>query len=87
VKPVAHGLRSGEERVRLEFQASIDAEESYNAVLITGISHIEAFMKGGVNGDLAAAAMVVNSIPRVIDTPPGLVTMKDLPIVCTPPKV
>ena len=87
MKQVTHGLKNGEERVRLEFQASIDAEESYDAVLIAGIPDIEAFMKGGVHGDIAAAGMAVNSIPRVIDTPPGLVTMKDLLIVCSSPKV
>lgn len=87
MKQMAHRLKNGEERVRLEFQASIDAEESYDAVFIAGIPDIEAVMKGGVHGDVAAVAMVVNSIPRMIDTPPGLVTMKDLLIACTSPKV
>jgi 4-hydroxy-tetrahydrodipicolinate reductase len=33
-----------------------------------------------VHGDLATVAMIVNSIPKVINAPPGLLTMKDLPI-------
>jgi 4-hydroxy-tetrahydrodipicolinate reductase len=33
-----------------------------------------------VHGDLATIAVIVNSIPKVINAPPGLLTMKDLPI-------
>jgi 4-hydroxy-tetrahydrodipicolinate reductase len=35
---------------------------------------------GGVHGDVATAAIVVNSIPRVLRAAPGLRTMRDLPI-------
>ena len=45
---------------------------------------MEVVVKGGVNGDIATAAIVVNAARRVIEAPPGLLTMKDLPlIVCT----
>jgi len=33
-----------------------------------------------VHGDLATVAIVVNSIPKVINAEPGLMTMKDLPV-------
>jgi 4-hydroxy-tetrahydrodipicolinate reductase len=36
---------------------------------------------GGVAGDTATAAIVVNAIPKVVAAPAGVVTMKDLPIV------
>ncbi|MBA7557394.1 hypothetical protein ES705_50149 [subsurface metagenome] len=42
---------------------------------------MEVIIKGGTPGDVATAAMVVNSAKRVIDTSPGLITMKDLPMV------
>ena len=35
---------------------------------------------GGIHGDIATAAMVVNSIPKVLDAAPGLRTMADLPL-------
>ena len=35
-------------------------------------------MPGGLHGDVATAAIVVNAIPRVLAAPPGLVTMADL---------
>ena len=36
---------------------------------------------GGVAGDLATAAIVVNSIPKLLAARPGLLTMNDLPLV------
>jgi 4-hydroxy-tetrahydrodipicolinate reductase len=35
---------------------------------------------GGIHGDVATASIVVNSIPKVITAPPGLHTMRDLPL-------
>ncbi len=81
VRQVGRGIRAGEELVTLEFEASVGAPESYDAVYITGTPNLEVIIKGGTHGDIATAAMVVNSVHRVIDAPPGLVTMKDLPIV------
>jgi hypothetical protein len=34
-----------------------------------------------VAGDTATAAIVVNSIPKILAAPAGVVTMKDLPLV------
>jgi len=82
VRQVGRGFRDGEELIILDFQAYIGARESYDAVYITGIPDMEVVIKGGTNGDIATAAVVVNSIGRVIDAAPGLVNMKDLPITC-----
>ena len=81
VRQVGRGSRAGEELVTLEFEAAVGASESYDAVYITGTPNLEVVIKGGTHGDIATAAMVVNSVHRVIDAPSGLVTMKDLPIV------
>jgi len=81
VKQVGRGLKNAEELITLDFQAYIGAPESYDAVYIAGTPNMEVIIKGGTNGDLATAAIVVNSIPRVLEAPPGLITMKDLPVV------
>ena len=81
VKQIGYGLKGGEKVITLEFQAFIGARESYDAVYITGTPNMEVVIKGGTHGDIATASMAVNSVPRVIDAPPGLVTMKDLPMV------
>ena len=35
-------------------------------------------ISGGIHGDVATASIVVNSIPHVLNAPPGLHTMRDL---------
>ena len=84
VKQVGRGLKGGQELITLDFQAYLGARESYDAVYITGTPNMEVVIKGGTHGDIATAAIVVNAISRVMEAPPGLITMKDLPIVtCT----
>ncbi len=85
VKQVGRGLKDGKELITLDFQAYLGAPQSYDAVQITGTPNMEVVIKGGTNGDIATAAMMVNSIRRVVDAPPGLMTMKDLPMVCASP--
>lgn len=84
VRQVGRGIRAGEELVTLEFEAYVGAPESYDSIYITGTPNTEVIVKGGTHGDIATAAIIVNSVHRVIDAPPGLVTMKDLPIVSAP---
>ena len=81
VKQVAHGFKKGQEVITLDFQAYLGAEEPRDAIYISGTPNIEVVIKGGINGDIATAAIIVNSIPRVIRAPAGLLTMKDIPIV------
>jgi len=70
--------------ITLEFEASLGAPESYDAVYLTGTPNMEVVIKGGTHGDIATAAMVVNAAHRVIEAPPGLLTMKDIPpVTCT----
>jgi hypothetical protein len=84
VRQVGRGTLAGKEVVTLEFEASVGAPESYDAVYITGTPNMEVVIKGGTHGDIATAAIVVNSVHRVIEAPPGLLTMSDLPIVSAP---
>lgn len=84
VKQIGRGLKGGQELITMDFQAYLGAKESYDAVYITGTPNMEVVIKGGTHGDIATAAMVVNAVRRVLEAPPGLLTMKDLPIVtCT----
>ena len=72
------GYVKGEERIRLHLEAYLGAPESFDSVLIEGSPRIHSKIDGGVHGDIATASMVVNSIPAVVDAPPGLRTMRDL---------
>lgn len=81
VEQIAAGKMNGREIIRMEFQAYLGAPESHDTVYITGMPNLEATIKGGVQGDIATAAMAVNAMPRVIAAGPGLLTMMDLPPV------
>jgi 4-hydroxy-tetrahydrodipicolinate reductase len=81
VRQVGKGFKGTEEVITLEFEAFLGAPESYDAVYIDGIPNMEVVIKGGTHGDIATAAIVVNAAHRVMEAEPGLLTMKDLPIV------
>jgi len=72
------GYVQGEARIRLRLEAYLGAPESYESVLIEGSPRIHSRIEGGVHGDIATASMAVNSIPAVIDAPPGFRTMRDM---------
>ena len=77
---VGRGFIEGKEVITLDFWAYIGAQESTDSTVIKGTPDVDFTIKGGVHGDLATAAIVINSIPKVINAAPGLVTMKDLPV-------
>ncbi|MFC1985137.1 dihydrodipicolinate reductase, partial [Chloroflexota bacterium] len=81
VEQIAIGKLKGKEIIKLEFRAYLGAPESYDAVYIAGTPNMEVVVKGGIQGDIATASMVVNALPRVLAAHPGLLTMKDLPPV------
>ena len=64
----------------LTFVAALDAQGEQDTISITGKPSLEVTLKG-TNGDLATVAIVVNAIRRVRQAAPGLVTMRDLPLV------
>jgi 4-hydroxy-tetrahydrodipicolinate reductase len=72
------GHVKGEPRIRLHLEAYMGAPESFDSVLIEGLPRIHSKIAGGVHGDIATASMVVNSIPAVLDAPPGVRTMRDV---------
>jgi len=74
---IAHGIIDGENFITLIFKAYVGADE-YDSIKIDGVPEIKQRISPCIHGDLATAAIVVNSIPKVINAPPGLKTMMDL---------
>src|SRR5713101_9280994 len=71
----------GKIHVRLELRMYVGAEDvAADRVIVHGVPDLEMEIKGGVHGDRATAAMVVNAIPRVVSARPGVLTMDDIPI-------
>jgi 2,4-diaminopentanoate dehydrogenase len=74
------GYVAGEPIIRLHMEAYLGAPESYDSTEIEGIPNLSMKIAGGVHGDIATTSIAVNSIPRVLEAPPGLHTMRSLPI-------
>jgi hypothetical protein len=74
------GYRKGEPVIRLHMEAYLGAPESYDSVDIEGSPRLSMKIAGGIHGDVATASIVVNSIPHVLKTSPGLHTMRDVPL-------
>ncbi len=80
LKQVARGYSGDTPFVTLTFIAALDAGDGGDTIKIAGRPNLEINLKG-TNGDIATVAMAVNAIKRVKAAAPGLVTMRDLPIV------
>lgn len=72
------GFRGATPVITLHMEAYLGAPESYDAVRIDGVPPLTMKISGGVHGDVATVAMVVNSIPKVLGARPGLRTMRDM---------
>lgn len=71
----------GEEKIRLNLQMYVGAEEPVDEITIHGDPNMTVRIPGGTPGDQATAAILVNAIPAIADAPPGLMTMLDVPIL------
>lgn len=74
------GWRNGEAIIALHMEAYLGAPESFDAVRVHGSPPLSMKLAGGVQGDVATASIVVNSLPKVLAAPPGLHTMRSLPL-------
>lgn len=82
----AKGIMKGKEAITLDFQAYIGAKEEYDSITIKGLPNIKQKIRPCVHGDAGTVAMIANCIPKVIDAPSGLLTMKDLPVPSATPE-
>lgn len=81
VKQQARGFRNGQPAINLDLQMYVGAESPRDHVLIDGAPQIDMTIAGGVAGDIATAAIVVNAIPKLLAAPAGVVTMRDIPLI------
>jgi len=80
LKQVARGSASDGEFVVLTFIAALEQGEAGDTVEIKGVPDLVVKLQG-TNGDLTTVAIAVNAVRRVHEATPGLMTMRDLPIV------
>lgn len=68
----------GRERLRLELQMYVGAPDPEDRVEIEGDPGIVSRIEGGIFGDTATVATLVNAVPRIREARPGLRTMMEL---------
>ena len=74
------GYRGDEPLLSLDLKMYVGAHNPQDAVYVEGTPPIDLVVQGGIFGDTATVAALVNAIPLVAEAPAGLRTVKDLPI-------
>ncbi|MFQ5758655.1 MAG: Gfo/Idh/MocA family oxidoreductase [Candidatus Bathyarchaeia archaeon] len=85
LKQSGWAVKNGKRVITLNLHMYMGAEE-YELYTIEGVPTINMKNTPCMHGDISTVAMIVNSIPKVINASPGLATMKDLPIPSATPE-
>jgi 2,4-diaminopentanoate dehydrogenase len=64
----------------LDLRMYVGAGDPHDAVFVDGVPPVDLVIRGGLFGDTATVAALVNAIPLVMSAAPGLRTMADLPV-------
>jgi len=81
IRQVATGTLGGRTVIDAVVQMSTGIDRPRDEIEIDGAPPVRMTVEGGIMGDLATAAIIVNAVPRVVAHAPGLVTMLALPVV------
>ncbi|MFT4605658.1 MAG: hypothetical protein ACI9W4_002402 [Rhodothermales bacterium] len=76
----AEGFVGERQVVSLDLKMFVGAEDPVDAVTVVGDPPIDLAIRGGIFGDTATVAALVNAVPLVLDARPGLVTVADIPL-------
>ena len=80
VEQFGRGWVGGREVITLHFRAAVGEPESLDAIEIQGEPSFQSTIRGGINGDIATCAIIVNAIRAIQQATPGLKSMLDLPV-------
>ncbi len=78
VQQIGSAVAGGKEVISMIFRAAIGEPGSRDRVIIDGVPAIDSCISGGVNGDIATCAVLVNAIPAMLQARPGLRTMVEI---------
>ena len=74
------GLSGGETKIKLDLQMYLDASLPHDAIVIKGRPDLNLVLNGGVAGDDATVASLVNIVPRLLAATPGVRLMTELAV-------
>jgi len=84
VEQVARVMVDSEEIAHLRLRMAVGVEEQ-DHIVVDGVPPLDMTIAGGVHGDRATAALIVNCIPSILSAAPGLRTMVDISLHYTAP--
>ncbi len=71
---------NGRVALTLDLKMYLDAPNPHDACQIEGEPPLKVLVEGGVAGDSATVASIVNAAPRILKAPPGLLLMTDIAV-------
>ena len=71
---------NGQVCLTLDLKMYLDAKNPHDAIQIEGEPPLDVVINGGVAGDQATVAALVNTAPQLLKAPPGLLLVTDLPV-------
>ncbi|MDG6999449.1 MAG: dihydrodipicolinate reductase [Nitrososphaerota archaeon] len=77
------GFAGGSRVAKYHIEMYAGAMNPHDEIELVGVPRISLRIPGGTPGDIATAAVIVNSIPRVVESAPGLITVMDLRPACS----
>ena len=69
-------------RIELDLKMYLDAPSPHDLIRIEGEPRLEMLIQGGVAGDQATVAALLNAVPKLLKAPPGLRLMTELALPC-----
>jgi hypothetical protein len=79
IRNIGAGKRGGETVVELDLSMYVGAPDPHDEIFLEGDPRVHLRFEGGLPGDQATAAILVNTLPGVVAASPGLKTVLDLP--------
>ena len=76
----AEATMNGRVCLTLDLKMYLDAKDPHDAVQVEGEPPLDVVVEGGVAGDQATVAALVNTAPRLLEAPAGLLLMTDLAV-------
>jgi hypothetical protein len=74
------GKIDGTTKIELDLKMYLDAENPHDAIRVMGDPPLDLVLKGGVAGDTATVAALVNIVPRLVRSEPGMRLITELAV-------
>jgi 4-hydroxy-tetrahydrodipicolinate reductase len=76
----AQAKLNGKICLTLDLKMYLDAADPHDAIQVEGEPPLDVLIRGGVAGDHATVAALINTAPRLLQAQPGLLLMTDLAV-------